>query len=150
MAQKISIENYTPADFESLYDMNQKLYPTMEKNLLVRMLEEMTRLENYRIFIAKDSGNNMGFSVISIRTDYVEGADRSPTGYLEAIYVEPEYRKEGVGKRLVELGEEWCKENGCSQIGSDTWISHEKARAFHQKLGFWEEDELVHFLKNLT
>ena len=150
MAQKISIENYTPADFESLYDMNQKLYPTMEKNLLVRMLEEMTRLENYRIFMAKDSGNNMGFSVISIRTDYVEGADRSPTGYLEAIYVEPEYRKEGVGKRLVELGEEWCKENGCSQIGSDTWISHEKARAFHRKLGFWEEDELVHFLKNLT
>ncbi len=150
MAQKISIENYTPADFESLYDMNQKLYPTMEKNLLVRMLEEMTRLENYRIFMAKDSGNNMGFSVISIRTDYVEGADRSPTGYLEAIYVEPEYRKDGVGKRLVELGEEWCKENGCSQIGSDTWISHEKARAFHRKLGFWEEDELVHFLKNLT
>ncbi len=150
MAQKISIENYTPADFESLYDMNQKLYPTMEKNLLVRMLEEMTRLENYRIFMAKDSGNNMGFSVISIRTDYVEGADRSPTGYLEAIYVEPEYRKEGIGKRLVELGEEWCKENGCSQIGSDTWISHEKARAFHRKLGFWEEDELVHFLKNLT
>ena len=150
MAQKISIENYTPADFESLYDMNQKLYPTMEKNLLVRMLEEMTRLENYRIFMAKDRGNNVGFSVISIRTDYVEGADRSPTGYLEAIYVEPEYRKEGVGKRLVELGEEWCKENGCSQIGSDTWISHEKARAFHRKLGFWEEDELVHFLKNLT
>ena len=111
MAQKITIENYTPADFESLYDMNQKLYPTMEKTLLVRMLEEMTRLENYRIFMAKDSGNNMGFSVISIRTDYVEGADRSPTGYLEAIYVEPEYRKEGVGKRLVELGEEWCKEN---------------------------------------
>ena len=150
MAQKISIENYTPADFESLYDMNQKLYPTMEKNLLVRMLKEMARLENYRIFMAKDGGNNMGFSVISIRTDYVEGADGSPTGYLEAIYVEPEYRKEGIGKRLVELGEEWCKENRCSQIGSDTWISHEKARAFHGKLGFWEEDELVHFLKNLT
>ena len=150
MARSITFEDYKAEDFESLCDMNQKLYPSMEKTLLVRMLKDMTRSENYRILMATDGSGSIGFSVISIRTDYVEGADRSPTGYLEAIYVEPEYRKEGIGKKLVELGEQWCKENGCSQIGSDTWISHEKARAFHRKLGFWEEDELVHFLKNLA
>lgn len=43
---------------------------------------------------------NIGFSMLSIRTDYVEGAEKSPTGYLEGIYVEPEYGKEGYSERI--------------------------------------------------
>ena len=147
----MTFEIYQTHDFDSLLEMNQKLYPNMDRQVLLKMLREITPAENYRILMAKDEkGVNVGFAMVSIRTDYVEGATSSPTGYLEAIYVEPEFRKTGVGKKLVEMGEDWCKEKGCKQMGSDTWLNHEKARAFHRKLGFWEEDELVHFLKNLS
>jgi len=54
-----------------------------------------------------------------------------------------------VAKTLIKMGEHWLRENKCTQIGSDTWLSDTNSRNFHKKLGFWEEEELVHFLKNL-
>lgn len=113
-------------------------------------MEQTTTSEKNKILISKDSGEkHIGFSIFSIRTDYVEGADKSPTGYLEGIFVEPEYRKMGIAKEFIRLGEKWCKEKGCTQIGSDTWLTDKKSREFHKKVGFWEEEEVVHFLKNI-
>jgi aminoglycoside 6'-N-acetyltransferase I len=103
------------------------------------------------VLLAKsDKQVRIGFAMFSIRNDYVEGALKTPTGYLEGIYVESEYRKKGIATKLIQLGELWLKENGCTQIGSDTWLTDTGSRTFHKKMGFWEEDELVHFLKDLT
>ncbi len=36
-----------------------------------------------------------------MRTDYVEGTESSPVGYLEGIFVKEEYRKNGYAKELL-------------------------------------------------
>ncbi|MDN5214736.1 GNAT family N-acetyltransferase [Fulvivirgaceae bacterium BMA12] len=137
-------------DFEQLLKMSQKLWTDFDEEELKNLLKEMTQLEKNRILMAKRAdGENVGFSIFSIRTDYVEGADKSPTGYLEGIYIEPPYRKNGIAKEFLRIGEMWCKEKGCTQIGSDTWLTNKASREFHKKIGFWEEEEIVHFLKNI-
>ncbi|EZH75280.1 hypothetical protein ATO12_00455 [Aquimarina atlantica] len=142
--------DFESKDFESLVNMSQKLWIDFEEKELISLLKEITQLEKNKVLMAKKAdGKNIGFSIFSIRTDYVEGAGKSPTGYLEGIYVEPEYRKEGIAKKFLKIGERWCKEKGCTQIGSDTWLTNKQSREFHRKIGFWEEDELVHFLKNI-
>lgn len=150
MNESITYQEFQDPDFDSLLIMSQKLWKDVEEAELDRLLKEAIESEKYRIWTAKSlRRKDVGFAVFSIRTDYVEGASGSPTGYLEGIYVEQEYRSKGIAKDFIKLGEDWCKKNGCTQLGSDTWLSDVESRNFHKKLGFWEEDELVHFLKNI-
>lgn len=64
--------------------------------------------------------NNMpvGFSQCSLRTDYVEGTESSPVGYLEGIFVKEEYRKNGYAKELLCACEMWAKEISLSDFPS--------------------------------
>ena len=148
--QTINYTDFKNEDFEALLKMSQKLWTDFEESALKSLLKENIQLEKNKILMAKTvEGESIGFSFFSIRTDYVEGATQSPTGYLEGIFIEPDYRKNGIAKEFLRLGESWCKEKGCVQMGSDTWLTHKESRAFHKKLGFWEEEEVVHFLKNI-
>ncbi|MCB0665934.1 MAG: GNAT family N-acetyltransferase [Saprospiraceae bacterium] len=150
MKEKISYLEFERSDFVPLLKMAKKLWADFKEDELQHLLEKSTESQKYRIIIAKNPlEESVGFSIFSIRTDYVEGADKSPTGYLEGIFVEPEFRKLGIANKFIQLGEKWCKEKGCSQIGSDTWLTDKESRAFHLKVGFWEEEEVVHFLKNI-
>jgi aminoglycoside 6'-N-acetyltransferase I len=148
--KQIEYLQFENSDFEQLLEMSQKLWTDFNKVELVNLLKQTAQSGKSNILIAKDSvGKCVGFSIFSIRNDYVEGAEKSPTGYLEGIFVETEFRKMGIAKEFIRIGESWCKEKGCTQIGSDTWLTDKESREFHKKAGFWEEEELVHFLKNI-
>ena len=149
--QKITFKEFEKAYFSSLLEMSLKLWTGFVRSKLEELLRQSCESKKTKIFIAKNiSKNSVGFAIFSIRTDYVEGAEKSPTGYLEGIFVESESRKMGIAKKFIQLGEEWCKENGCIQLGSDTWLTDKESREFHKKVGFWEEEEVVHFLKNIN
>ena len=49
-------------------------------------------------FLYSHNEKYVGFLSLSIRTDYVEGTFSSPVGYVEGIYVLPEYRNKGIAK----------------------------------------------------
>ena len=148
--EKIIFKEYQKTDFSSLLEMSLKLWSDFGKSELEELLKRNSESKKTKIMLAKNLSNkDVGFSIFTIRTDYVEGAEKSPTGYLEGIFVEPESRKIGIAKKFIQLGEAWCKENGCTQLGSDTWLTDNESREFHKKVGFWEEEEIVHFLKNI-
>ncbi|XOV91366.1 MAG: GNAT family N-acetyltransferase [Bacteroidota bacterium] len=150
MSETIQYREFEAADFDMLLAMGKKLWPDFEASELGELLMETSKAtSNKQIWLARTPDKYLGFAIFSIRTDYVEGAVKSPTGYLEGIFVEEESRLKGVAKSLFLLGEQWCKSKGCTQIGSDTWITATDSRQFHQQIGFWEEEEVVHFLKNI-
>ncbi|GGA78185.1 aminoglycoside 6'-N-acetyltransferase [Ornithinibacillus halotolerans] len=91
----------------------------------------------------------VGFIHLSIREDYVEGAQYSPTGYIEGVYVEPEHRRKGISTKLFNSGKEWLIENGCKQIGSDMEIDNQDSYPFHISLGFREAGRIITFIKDL-
>lgn len=91
----------------------------------------------------------IAFIHISVRSDYVEGSKDSPTGFIEGIYVKPEYRKKGISKNLIEKGESWLKTKGCSQIGSDIEQSNDTSYHFHKNVGFKEVNRLIAFIKEI-
>ena len=129
--------------------MASALWPDYTKEDLTTELKNIATSKKHEIFIARHNNEYIGFITVSIRVDYVEGAVSSPVGYIEGIYVKPDYRKKGVARRLFHLGEAWSFENGCQQMGSDTWAWNKQSQEFHYKLGFEEEDTLVHFIKDI-
>jgi aminoglycoside 6'-N-acetyltransferase I len=148
-ANNIEFKEFKDSDLDSLLQMGLKLWNDFTRGELLDLLEKNRDGSKQKILIASDEGKNIGFAIFSIRVDYVEGARQSPTGYLEGIFVEQTHRKLGIAKKFLEIGEDWCRNMGCSQIGSDTWLTDRSSREFHKKVGFWEEEEVVHFLKNL-
>ena len=90
------------------------------------------------------------FMSLSVRHDYVEGKpDANPVGYLEGIYVKPEFRGHGIAKALVHHAKAWSAMQGCSILASDCELDNEGSRLFHQKIGFDEVGINVHFTMNL-
>ena len=143
------IFEYKPEYFGDWLEMAQSLFPDMDPSQLKEDLERIEQHNRHKTFMARWSNEIVGFITLSVRTDYVEGARSTPVGYLEAIYVKMDFRSDGVARLLFEQGEAWLKEQDCTEIGSDTWLNNKAAQEFHLKLGFKEEDVLVHYIKNL-
>lgn len=137
------------ADFNDWLSFSLALFPKASRQEKESDLRRAAQRDGCETFMAKKGGYNIGFATLTLRTDYVEGTSTSPVGYLEAIYVDPGFRKQGVGRALFKTGESWCKERGCVEMGSDTWQWDEESRTFHERIGFLEEDILVHFHKKI-
>lgn len=100
-------------------------------------------------FLAESHSDGLvGFAEVGLR-GYAEGCVSSPVGFLEGIYVRPSHRKEGVGRLLVEAGERWAIEQGCTEMASDRVLENEPSGAFHEALGFDEEVRIVCYRKSL-
>jgi aminoglycoside 6'-N-acetyltransferase I len=95
-----------------------------------------------------DDDRPIGFVELFIRT-YAEDCLTDRVAYLEGWYVEPEYRRQGVGRALVEASERWGREQGCSEFGSDAVIDNDVSAAAHVALGFVETAQIRCFKKNL-
>jgi aminoglycoside 6'-N-acetyltransferase I len=80
---------------------------------------------------------------------YAEACDTSPVGYIEAWYVDPHVRGQKLGRELVHAAEHWAREKGVTEMASDTWLGNEASIQAHYRLGYWEVDRLVHFVKKL-
>ena len=146
----IKYTTYEDHYFEDYFELANKLFPDYSKKQLKMDLQHAINAANQETFFAVEDERLLGFVNVSIRKDYVEGATSSPVGYLEALYIIPQSRMEGIAKQLCQQAENWAKTQGCSQMGSDTWLTNSNSRAFHLKIGFKEEDILVHYIKDIA
>ncbi len=96
-----------------------------------------------------DDGAAVGFVELSIRP-YAEECKTNRVAYLEGWYVEPEYRRRGVGTALVAASEAWARSQGCTEFGSDALIDNDVSAAAHRALGFEETAQIRCFKKDLT
>jgi aminoglycoside 6'-N-acetyltransferase I len=144
-----SIRRATPEDKPEWLRMRQGLWPEAPWDYLSLDLDELLADADAGIFVASDSqGQLIGFIEAGLR-GYGEGCDTSPVGYIEAWYVDPHVRGQKLGKELVHTAEQWAREKGCTEMASDTWLENETSIAAHLKLGYWEVERLVHFVKRL-
>lgn len=117
--------------------------------LLKEKFHSIVQTDNNKIFTAYYKNKMIAFAHCSIRKNYAEGNDRISVGYIETIYVEKEYRKNGIASHLISYCENWTKLKGCKQIESDCNINNNQNIEFYLLNGFKESSRLVHFTKNI-
>ena len=96
----------------------------------------------------RGDGSLAGFVEIGSRP-YAEGCATTPAAYLEGWYVDPDVRRRGLGKRLIEAAEAWALSQGYAEIASDTVIENEISLGAHLALGYEEVERLICFRKRL-
>ena len=141
------IERANPSHLDALTRLALKLWPDNTWENLRAEFEELLESEKDACFLASVEGEYVGFVHMCIRSDYVEGSSSSPVGYVEGIYVEEHFRHRGLGRMLIEAGEQWSKSKGCAEIASDTALENVDSQAFHKKMGFREAARIVAFIK---
>ena len=93
-------------------------------------------------------GGLCGVVEVSIRP-YADGCETNNVGYLEGWYVDPETRGRGIGRALVKAAEDWAREQGCLEMGSDCDLENIPSQAAHRKLGYQETGRVIQFCKSL-
>jgi len=146
-----TITTATKADADDLAELRHALWPHGSIEEHKADLEAMLATPDkwYRVMARLASGQAVGFAEASIRHDYVNGCDTSPVGFLEGIYVDPAFRRTGVARQLVEAVEKWARQQGCSELASDTGIANVPSQKLHNALGFTETQRVVYFRKLL-
>jgi len=144
-----TIRRATPEDKPEWVRMRQGLWPDAPLEYLNFDLDDLLANSDAGIFVASDSqGRLIGFIETGLR-DHGEGCETSPVGYIEAWYVDPHVRGQKLGRDLVHTAEQWAREKSCTEMASDTWLENEASIAAHLKLGYYEIERLVHFVKRL-
>ena len=141
---KIRIGVATEEDVDYLVHLENQLYHSDDD--LHEEFGSLLKDDDAVVFLACDQNKNIiGFAQVQIRHDYVEGCKTNDVGYLEGIFLQPEYRSFGIGKMLVEKAVKWAKEKGCTEFASDCELSNEESVKFHEAVGFREVNRIVCF-----
>src|SRR5438128_9196133 len=69
-------------------------------------------------------GKIAGFLEASIRP-FVEDCDSENVGYLEGWFVDEDFRRNGIGRSLVQYAEVWARGKGCTEMASDAEIDND-------------------------
>ena len=101
------------------------------------------------VFVAEVEGRLIGFIECSLR-DSAPGCNSSPVAYVEGWYVQAPHRSSGIGRELMDRGEAWGRECGCTEMASDTTSDYPLSPAAHQALGFRETKVSIHYQKRLA
>ena len=104
-----------------------------------------------QLVIVAENGNRelVGFLEASIRP-FVEDCHSDNVGYLEGWFVYEDFRRKGIGRRLVKLAENWARSKGCAEMASDSEIGNDLSLRAHLDLGYEETSRLVHLRKDLV
>jgi aminoglycoside 6'-N-acetyltransferase I len=146
----VSIVEAKELYLDQLTKMGIDLWPKNDFNELKREFSELIYSAKNKLLLYLVNDEPKAFIHISIRSDYVEGADSSPTGFVEGIYVSPDFRRMGISQKLLKEGERWLKEKGCTQIGSDIELDNDSSYHFHTSVGFKEANRLIAFIKDIN
>jgi aminoglycoside 6'-N-acetyltransferase I len=143
------IRRATAEDKSGWVHMRQGLWPEAPLEYLSFDLDKLLGSPDAAIFLASDEdGKLVGFLEAGLRS-HGEGCESSPVGYIEAWYVDPYMRGQKLGRDLVYAAEAWAREKGCTEMASDTWLENEASIQAHLRMGYYEVERLVHFVKRL-
>ena len=145
-----TIRRLEEADRGEWIRLRRALWPHHDANELEVEADEMANTpESTPVFVAqRPDGGLCGMIEVAIR-DHAVGCTTDRVGYLEAWYVEPEWRCRGIGRLLVERAEEWARSLACTEMASDTTPRYPLSPAAHEALGYRVVKRKTHFRKPL-
>jgi GNAT superfamily N-acetyltransferase len=97
------------------------------------------------IFIAEDAkGARLGFIHLQTGSDYYI---REEHGHIADVIVAPECEGRGVGRLLIERGEEWARSRGHRWLTLSVFAQNLRAREVYERLGYGAD--MIKYVKEL-
>ncbi len=112
----------------------QELYPQQQNyQHLQSTVDRYLSLETPLWFVTTASSVKIACLWLGIAIDQVNGV-RHPNILL--IYVDPVYRRQGIGRALMSHAQTWATDRGYTQIGLQVFTANQPAIELYQQLGY--------------
>jgi aminoglycoside 6'-N-acetyltransferase I len=144
----INVRLMGAGDRSAWAEMRAALWPEESADEHARGIDDVLRGDRAWGFIAEVGETPAGFAELAIR-DYANGCASRPVPFLEGIFVREQFRRRGIGVRLVTYAEQFATARGFTEIGSDAEITNSTSHAAHRGWGFVETERVVYFRKVL-
>jgi len=136
------------ADVAEWAALRHALWPGGPLDVLAREAREMLDHDRAAAFMVRDGGEAIAFAEAYLR-DFANGCETSPVAFVEGLYVVPHRRQRGIARKLCEAIEDWAREHGCTELGSDVLLDNTVSQEAHGALGFEETERVVYYRKRL-
>lgn len=136
-------------DIRSIANIAVLMWTDNSVDDLADEFSELIAKDTAQIFLKYDNDIPVGFAQCQLRSDYVEGTETSPVGYLEGIFIVEGCRHRGYAKELLRECEKWAKDKGCKEFASDCEIDNMDSFRFHMAMNFTEANRIICFTKKL-
>ena len=99
-------------------------------------IDEMLKRGNYQIFVACDGDKVVGYiGCVSYLAFELENEGMK----IIALAVSKEYRRKGIGTKLLKTAEQWAKENNIEVILLNSGLPREDAHAFYESQEYFKK-----------
>lgn len=121
-----------PARLNSLGPWEQ-----FDASQLRRGLQEILDNEQACLYIAEVEGELAGFAEIYLRQDEPNPARASyDYAHLQSLLVARGFRKQGLGRHLVQAAEVWARQQGAVEVRLETWEFPDGPAQFYERIGY--------------
>ena len=129
--------------------MNRALFPDLTLEADEAEMRATVARPDAQVFVLdRGDGGLAGYVEVGERS-IVDGCESSPVGYIEAWYVDPDVRRSGYGRSLLDAAEEWARHRGRTEMGSDALIDNDVSHLAHRQSGYQEVDRVITYRKSL-
>ncbi len=145
--QITTIRKATIEDISAIQQLNNELFNYEIRNNFDNYLKDWALggkansyfkelIENQFVILAEIDKKAVGYLAGSIYNDDTFSYYDGKTAELENMFVLEDYRKYGIGSKLVNSFIKWCMKNEAKQVFVTASIKNDNAINFYQKQGF--------------
>ncbi len=133
MDEKLIIRDLIINDYKALTPLIEALgYPATHEEVKQR-IEKIVLDKTLTTFVAELNGKIVGF--IGLCKSFAYERNECYVR-VTALVVSEEYRKKGIGTKLIQASEEWSRKEKASSIVLNSGINRKEAHKFYENKGY--------------
>lgn len=131
-AAKICVREARIADAEDLARLSGQLGYEVPARIIAARLKKLAKDPMAAVFVAEVSGRVAGWMQLLDQLVLETGARTE----VAALVVDENFRRGGVGRKLMEQAEKWARERGSKWVNLRSNHKRAVAHAFYESLGY--------------
>lgn len=138
------IRRATKDDTEAIANLYRELNTLSPVSVLPERIEAVANSDNTHLLVCDDGDDIIATALVCLCQDVM--FDNQPFALVENVVVSADYKREGIGKSMMEHIEAFCVEQDCSKIMLQTSSKNRAARDFYTAMGY-DPDAKIGFIK---
>jgi N-acetylglutamate synthase-like GNAT family acetyltransferase len=139
-----NIRRATKEDAEAVANLYRELDTLSPVSVLPERIEAVANSNTTYLLVCDDAGEIIATALVCLCQDVM--FDNQPFALVENVVVSADYKREGIGKSMMDYIEAFCLEQDCSKIMLQTSSENRAARDFYTAMGY-DPDAKIGFVK---